>query len=243
MAALLLLGCLLVAYSIPLSVFFLVIVNKPQLVVIVIASSFFWLCSFVLTTILWSIFTLLHSVPFLLILLGTILQEIARLIFVRGYFVSSRGFSVVGLHALLYPLSDLYAALSGGVGFGLIQISVIYGPLFFYAGEFGSLFDDNCPQFSLFTLSAWNGCLFGFLQLSLMIQAFDAMRRMGEKKLQIGIVRPFFFHLSAASITIFNTIENGCIISLPLLLLLTVFSSVTAVLMVMQPDYASKKRL
>jgi len=239
MGVVLLVGCVLVAYSIPASILITIILIKPQLFVITVTSSLFWILSWLFTTCIWSLFTVLHSLPFSLLLLGTISQEAARIIFIRYYFVASRGFSVVGLHALQYPLTDLYSGISSGIGYGLMHISVLYASVFMYAGEYGAYFYDNCPAFSAFTLAAWNGCFFGIIQISLSIQMLDALRRRTPSRL----ILPLFTHLLAIAATMLNSINGGCWISLSMLLLITIFAVLNGRWIILQPDYASKKRL
>jgi len=111
--------------------------------------------------------------------------------------------------------------------------------VFFYAGEHGALFYDECPSFSAFTLNAWNGFFFGFIHICLMILVWDALRRGMIRRLAV----PISTHLLAATATIMNDVDNGCWISLSMLLLLSMSCAANVRWVITQTDYASRKRL
>lgn len=198
MGVLLLTGCVLVAYSVPTVVFFALVVHRPQLLVTCISAAFAWLLSFVLTSFLWSLITALHTdeLSWAVIILTTVVQEIARLLFIKAYLHTSLSFRAVALHALLFPLTDLWAAMAAGVGFALMQISVIYAPVFAWSIEPGALFTAECPAMSTFTQSALTGSLLGILQIASFILALDAFRRTKPIKLAFA----YAFNLAAAII-------------------------------------------
>ena len=148
---------------------------------------------------------------------------------------------MVSLHALLYPLTDLYAAIAGGVGFAFAHVSIVFAALFLYAGEYGALFTESCPDISQFSLSAWHGFFFGVLHVCLMLLQLDA----GRRQLRRRKTTPFTLHLLAAvalSISSTNTVAHGCLVSIFLLLCVTAAAVALAAMTLMQPDYASRKR-
>ena len=156
---------------------------------------------------------------------------------------TARSFAVVGLHALLYPLTDIYAALSAGLGFGLTHITVVHASLFFYSLEHGALFAADpatCPPFSLFTSSALQALLYGVLHVLLMVLQLDAVRRGVRRKMTSAVV----LGMAAAVATVLGGVLSwGCVVSFVLLLSVVVATGTLALLTVMQDDYASRKRV
>ena len=156
---------------------------------------------------------------------------------------TARSFSVVGLHALLYPLTDIYAALAAGLGFGLTHITVVHATLFFYSLEYGALFaaDTNtCPPFSLFTASALTALLYGVLHPLLMILQLDAVRRGNRRKMTSAVVLGM---MAAITSVMTSVVSWGCVVSLVLLLCVVVAAGMLTLLTVQLDDYASRKRI
>jgi hypothetical protein len=149
---------------------------------------------------------------------------------------TSRSFSVVSLHALLYPLTDLFAAVAAGLGFAFAHISIVFAAVFLYASEMGALFTDSCSLFSVFSLSAWNAFFFGLLHIALMLLQLDAVRRQERRKMST----PIALHILAAVAMIIGS--NNCIVSLFLLLCVTAAAIALTAVTLLQPDYASRKR-
>ena len=156
---------------------------------------------------------------------------------------TARSFSIVGLHALLYPLTDIYAALAAGLGFGLTHITVIHATIFFYSLEYGALFPADpatCPPFSLFTYSALSALLYGVLHLCLMVVQLDAVRRGVRRRLSTAVVLGLMAGIASV---LCGVLSWGCVISLVLLLGVTMSAVMMALLTVQQEDYASRKRI
>ena len=87
MGWLLLVGCVLVAYSLPLVLFVSTTALRPQLFVIATVAFFMWSVCFLLTTALWSaLFSQqMQDEVWPLIMLAALLQEVTRLLFVKAY--------------------------------------------------------------------------------------------------------------------------------------------------------------
>ena len=80
-----LLGCCLVAYSVPGVLFFATTATRPQLLVICILAGFTWLLTFLITSFLWSMFEFMQQDPWSIVIVGAVLQEIARIYFLKAY--------------------------------------------------------------------------------------------------------------------------------------------------------------
>jgi hypothetical protein len=179
MGYLLLAGCMLVAFSVPLVLSLSLVFRRPQLLVTSVVASFAWLIAFSISSILWSAFTGVHNNEYswISVVLTVVLQEVMRLMFVRAYFYTGQSFAAVGLHALMYPLIDVWGALASGLGFAVAQTTVLYAPVFMWAGEHGAMFVPTCSSMSVFTQSAATASCSGLIQLAAFIVAMDAMRR------------------------------------------------------------------
>lgn len=79
------LGCVLVAYTVPVVVFILLVSPRQQLVIISIASAFFWLLSVLVAALLWFLITPAQSIYGLVIPGFVIVQELARYSFFKFY--------------------------------------------------------------------------------------------------------------------------------------------------------------
>jgi len=242
MPASLLIGSFLTAFSLPVSVFLIFCSSKPQLLIITATSCVFWLFSLFLSSFLLFLFSPLSSSfndTRIIVPISTFIQECMRIAFIRAYFPSARSFSLYQLNALLFPLSDLNSAIAAGVGFSLCHVFSFYGQLLISSGGPGALYSPNCNQFSLFTSAALTGGCFSLMEISLMITAFDAIRRGIPARLGIVIG----FHLAAALTTLWSFELEGCVMSLPLLFFLSVLSLGMAGWTILQNDYISKKRI
>ena len=247
----LLLGCVLVAFSVPVVLFVATAARRAQLLVLTAVAALGWLAAFLVTTALWSLLPAesdesLRNATWPLLLLGSVLQEVARLLLLRAYTSYARSFSAVGLHALLFPLTDLYAAVSMGVGFAFAHSLVVYTPVLSYAGEWGALFTANsdvtCPTFSIFPLTAFTSCFFGILHIALMVTQLDNVRRGNAERRKLST--PLSLHLMAAVAVILSTqVRYGCLLSLALLASITAMAVGLAYSTVTQADYASRKRM
>ena len=248
MALLLLIGCLLVAYSLPVVLFVATTASRPQLLVLTVTSSFVWLLSFLLTSFLWSLLPhdsddSLRNETWPLVLMGSFFQEVVRLLLLLAYTAYARSFSVVGLHALLFPLTDLFAAIALGVGFAFAHTLVVYGSVLAYAGEWGALYlpssATTCPGMSVFPVTAWSACLFGAFHIALMIVQLDSVRRRDRRKW----TTPITLHLIAAVAVILSpSVRWGCYVSLALLGGVTSMAVALAWGTIQRSDYASRKR-
>ena len=250
MGVLLLLGCLLIAFSLPVVLFVATAARRPQLLVLTAVAALAWLAAFLVTTALWSLLPSdkddsLQNVQWPLLILGSFLQEVVRLLLLQSYTAYARSFAAVGLHALLFPLTDLYAAASMGVGFALAHSLIVYAPVLAYAGEWGALFTagsaQTCPAFSVFPLTAFTSLLFGIFHIALMITQLDNVRRGRAERRKLST--PFSLHLMAAVAVILATqVRYGCLLSVAFLAGITAMAVGLTYSTITQTDYASRKR-
>lgn len=229
-------GCFLVAFSVPVSVFVLLIAKKPTLVVTTIASSFFWLVSLVVSSIIWYI--ALQGMSWAMVPVSVVITELGRAVFIKLYAKAERSFSVVSTNAIAFPLTDFYSALAAGVGYSLIHCLLMYSVILSNALGPGTFFADTCPHFSTFVVTAWLSFSFGILHILLMIIAFDAFRRRSIVKCVILCL----LHMAAACSVLNFMLDDGCIIGTGLAFVITCLAGLFTMYIVNQPTYKSRKR-
>jgi len=238
MSAVLLAGCVMVAFGVPATVFSIVILRKAQLVIICIIASFFWLVSFLVASLLWWMITPMQSEHWAVVLLGVVAQEISRFIFFQNYVKHENTFSVIGTNSVSYPLIDFYSALAAGVGFGGAYVVMVYGSILAFSSGPGTLFANSCPNFSTFVVSSWLSLAFSVLHMFLMIIAFDAYRRRSVPR-TLGVICP---HITASLLTLLNERSGGCVLSIPLIYLVVAAVGIYLFWVIRQTDYRSKRK-
>eukprot|EP00808_Paulinella_micropora_P023540 g54882.t1 len=240
MTNMLLWGCILVAYGPPTIIFLLMLSRKSQLVIVFLLAAFIWVASFLVTSILWSIFSrgLGFEDDWFTILLGVLCQEVSRLLFCNLYMRFENTFTVVSTNAVAFPIVDFYCGLAGGLGFGVANSVMIYGTVISYADGPGVYYADTCSIFNAFVLSAWLGLAFCLLHIGLMIIALDAIRRRSPHKFLAVLA----IHLLAAELTSLNLSKNGCLYSIPLIFGIVFATGAWTWHVISRNDYHSKQR-
>ena len=94
-----LLGCCLVAYSVPGTLFFATTATRPQLLVICLLAGFTWLLTFVAASFAWSMFVVMQQDPWSIVLVGAALQEAARILFLKAYMSATHPSTSARQHA------------------------------------------------------------------------------------------------------------------------------------------------
>lgn len=222
MTVLLRIGCGLLAYSPPFAVLFILLSKRPQLVIIALSGAFFWLCSILITSLLWSIVKVSGNNVWPFVIIASVLfQESCRYLCVLGYRKTEIMIKQSSPHSSeVFPLNDLSSSLASGIGFGTMHSLLMYGSVLVASNGTGVLFEDSCPMMPLIVMSAFNSLAFLILDIVLMILAFISDRNKSYL-LWVIIVA---IHLVASMITLANKSHYGCEISLTLLLILVVSS-------------------
>ncbi|XP_050434317.1 gamma-secretase subunit Aph-1 [Adelges cooleyi] len=112
-------GCAFTAFGPALSMFFITIMNDPVRVIILIASSFFWLLSLLLSSILWFLFPLKHQVWFG-VLISVLVQELFRYFLYLLLRKAERGLKRFATHSLVSNNKHMLSYVSG-LGFGIMS--------------------------------------------------------------------------------------------------------------------------
>lgn len=220
MGALSFFGHLLLGFGPIIIVFLFCIARKSLLVLLCLASAFYWLVTlFVISCLFRGFEPLSASVgPYLgLTIVAVLAQEAARLGVVKFH-----GLSVNVLEKIArdetggsLTISDRFSlSLTHGFGHGAVH------SLFFFVcwlplslGD-GTIYLDTCPHMSYYLVGALSTLGFAALHTGSMVVAVDGLER---RDLKQGLM-PAGAHLAAALLTLVNFTPNGCLATVPLLL-------------------------
>lgn len=112
-------GCALTAFGPALSMFIVTIMNDPVRVIILIASSFFWLLSLLMSSMVWFIFPSKQQVWFG-VLVSVLVQEIFRFYLYVLLRSAERGLKRFVAHSLVSNNKHMLSYVSG-LGFGVMS--------------------------------------------------------------------------------------------------------------------------
>jgi hypothetical protein len=214
MPTMLRIGCALLAYS-PSCCFLIMFTKRPQLVIIALASAFAWLCSALMTAILWNLFHIGHqNIWPLLIIFSALFQECARFAIIYAYRRTEGMIKKSSPHSNeVFPLNDISSSLAAGIGFGTMHSMMLYGSVLASSDGSGVLFEDSCETVPLVLVSALTSLGFCILDVILMCLAFTADRY--RSKILVGVICGL--HIVAGLSTLANEQTNGCKVSLSLI--------------------------
>jgi anterior pharynx defective protein 1 len=214
MGYLLFFGCLFIAFGPAFATFVLVLIKNPQLVIISIGSSFFWLCSLLIASIWWYIIPPLRYSFFWVIPWTIFFQEALRIVFYKLYSKGEIGLvnSTKTSHLTSHP-DHLKTALAFGVGSGVTDSLITYISILWESTGPGTYMSPSCPSISLFLLSSIYSLFFVLFHIFWAILSFDSWRKRDWKKL--GAVAGT--HLVASLLTLLNLPGGNCFASLFLL--------------------------
>uniref|UniRef100_A0A0K8TNE8 Putative conserved plasma membrane protein n=1 Tax=Tabanus bromius TaxID=304241 RepID=A0A0K8TNE8_TABBR len=111
-------GCSLLAFGPPLSMFIITVVHDPIRVIILIAASFFWLLSLLLSSILWFAVVPLRQHLAFGVVFSVIIQEVFRYIVYRILRKTEKGLQEVAENSRVTENKHILAYVSG-LGFGI----------------------------------------------------------------------------------------------------------------------------
>jgi len=150
MGYLLFFGCLFIAFGPAFATFVLVLIKNPQLVIISIGSSFFWLCSLLIASIWWYIIPPLRYSFFWVIPWTIFFQEALRIVFYKLYSKGEIGLvnSTKTSHLTSHP-DHLKTALAFGVGSGVTDSLITYISILWESTGPGTYMSPSCPSISL----------------------------------------------------------------------------------------------
>lgn len=212
----LLVGCALVAFGPSVCFFWMVVSKRAQLVIVALCGAFCWLTAILLSAFIWYIIPPLKGYYGVIVPIGVAIQEAMRYVLFRTYISAEGAIQAVATPSAALPLNDLTSSLSAGLGFGTMQGVIMYGSVLSASTGPGVLFVDSCPHIPLVLLSSISCLCFIVMNVVLMVAAFTAYRT--HNVMHISLICGL--HLVASLLTVINTYDNGCAVSLPLLVCL-----------------------
>ena len=218
---------LLIVYAGPITLFFLYICKKPQLIAILLISSLSSLFGLILTAITWRVTANAVDIVYIA-LFGTFVQECCRFYLIHSiyrkieisYLKSLTSMSNLSCKSKeIFTLDDESSSMAAGLGFGLMKSFLIFGNIVTKhinssKSSASLLMFEKSPYISNILGIAIVTILFFLLDFILMPIAFYA-EKSGKK---IFICTVFLLRLLSTASMFFNRIENGLYISLGLLL-------------------------
>jgi hypothetical protein len=220
------LGAAMIVFSPSIAVLMLLLARRAQLMILTILAAFFWLVAALVAALFWRI--LPDDTAVLMAAVGVIVQEMGRFALVSVYrrtekiiiAVSASEESITSSPpflgvAMRFPLNDWSSSLAAGVGFGTMHALIVFGSVLAASEGPATLYEGSCCGVPMLLLYAVLALAFVMLDVMLMCIVFHAERR-GDRLMQCFVVGS---HLAASFATLFNQVEEGCTISLPLLVL------------------------
>jgi len=234
-------GCSLIAFSPAVIIFVLFIAKSSQLVVLSVGSSFFWLCSVLLSSTTWLIFLHLRSEYIFILFYSVLIQESMRIVFYTLFLKAERRGFTQGVSTLLFSpfkssssynrldrtrsetekrrerVMDYFSsALAIGLGFGVTHSMIMYGSILAHASGRGNLMSEACGNISVFVLSAIMAVAFTVMHVFLSLCAFDALcaKKWIDLIWKFGVV--VAAHLLLSLLTLLNQKGGSCIASIVL---------------------------
>uniref|UniRef100_A0A061RC53 Gamma-secretase subunit aph1-like n=1 Tax=Tetraselmis sp. GSL018 TaxID=582737 RepID=A0A061RC53_9CHLO len=223
-------GSLLIGVGPGIAIYSSFVGRKSFLVLLSLASAFYWLLSLFLVACIFRGFVPLPlSVgPYAALLLVSVFaQEGLRLVL---YWINRRVVSAVNRLAhtmdmpMLSELDEREISLSYGMGHGFSHSIFFFVSFLQLALGDGTYYAETCPGLSFFLVSALNSLAFLLLHSFGMVVSFDGMRR---KQRYYAAFTPAV-HLSAALLTLGNLSRGGCVVVAPLVMALSLTPAAVA---------------
>ena len=147
-------GSIFTAYGPTTVLFFMVVSQRAQLVILSLASAFTWLVSILIVATLWQIIPPLQDSIWATVPLSVVVQSIARVGIFYGYSKGELLIAKVATSPSAFPLNDPTSALSAGVGFGLMSSLMLYGGVVASSlNGRGAVFSESCTSVPLLFVS------------------------------------------------------------------------------------------
>lgn len=191
-------GCGLLAFGSPLILFILTVANEPIRIIICMSSSFFWLVSLLLSSVLWFAVVPLHNQLAFGMVFSVLFQEAFRYLLYKTLRLAEKGMERIIDNGR--PMASLHTlAFVCGLGFGMISgifslvnvLSDSLGP-----GTIGLRGGSDM----FFFVSAFHTLCFILLHTFWSVVFFNAL----DRRNVYGVVGVLAAHLVVSSLTLMN---------------------------------------
>ncbi|XP_013408214.1 gamma-secretase subunit Aph-1 [Lingula anatina] len=199
-------GCTFIAFGPPLALFLFTIARDPLRVIIMMASSFFWLLSLLVSSLLWFAVVPLRQQLAFGVVFSVLFQELFRFLFYKLLCKADEGLKKVGEQeeeSLSLVRNKHVLAYVSGLGFGVISgafslvnvLADMSGP-----GTIGL----NGESEYFFITSAFLTLAFIFLHTFWGVVFYAAC----DKKSYVGIAVVILSHMLVSCLTLLNQMDN-----------------------------------
>jgi anterior pharynx defective protein 1 len=236
MSLLRLCGLVVFAYGPSVALFLTVVAPRSQLVLLTVTSAFTELVALLLVGLLWWLLPEFQQSDWLTVVVGVLIQEVARLLYLVGYVRGDRRIKGMVAHS---PLTDFSSMIAAGLGFGLMYTLIMYGGVLQASLLPGDYFLDQCPLLSGFVVTALLALLFQMLNSALTVLVLDALRRHEARRREAlpRFVMVLLAHMGASLASLANSSSLGCNVGMPAATVVVLFSVAEALRTVSQPSY------
>lgn len=205
-------GCLFIAYSVPLWILWMIIRHDAKLTIICVSSAFFYILAMLLSACIWLISGSGDDKEFkedayvFFVFLSVLLQETFRWLFWKLI----KKADVEGLKIHGVSNNRAKTALVAGHGYGMISGIVGFNSVLTAATGPGTLQSRGCPEYSMFLISALVTAAFMIFNIFWSVIMFDALEvrsSNGNRGGWIGIIGTVVCHLVCSLLTL--NLEKG----------------------------------
>jgi anterior pharynx defective protein 1 len=228
------------AYGPSTALFLTVVAPRSQLVLLTVTSAFTELIALLLTGLLWWLSPVFQEMDWLTVVVGVVLQEGARLLYLVGYTRGDRRIKGMVAHS---PLTDFSSMIAAGLGFGLMYTLIMYGGVLQASLLPGDYFLDQCPLLSGFVVTALLALLFQMLNSALTVLMLDALRRHEARRPEAlpRLAMVLVAHLGASVASLANSSSLGCNVGMPAATGVVLLAVAEALRTVKRPSYGGAR--
>jgi len=227
------LGCLFVSFGPLMAIFCTLIARNDQMVILTAGSSFFWLLSVMITSVIWYVIPPMHGVYAASIFTAVIIQEVFRYVFYRLYVKAEKILKPRTGEISVSSISNrLYVSFAVGVGIAIIYNCLMYQSLLWDTMGPATLFSASCPTVDLFIVNGLMALMFSIMNICQSIIAFDAYRQLKSRRGMAELAFVILTHFVASFSSLANTSGGSCIAGLILTLVLTMVTTAACIFLV-----------
>jgi len=205
-------GSLAIVFTFPMAVAFFVVAPSAKLVILMFGSAFVWLCSALVSSLVWLAIVPLKDQHWFALLFAIAFQELFRF----GYWKLLKK-AEVGLSTLADDGSGASSrekqALVAGVGFSLMSTIMQFNTVLTESSGPGSVPAIGCPEYSMFTISTIMAAAFAAMNIFWSVIMHSGAEDIHSRSKAMGFTKVGFVlitHYAASLLTLNNENPDSC---------------------------------
>jgi hypothetical protein len=234
-----LVGALTLAFGPPAALFAVFVWGNPPLLVLALGSAFAAWAGLLLTSFFWLAVPPLQGVHLWPLVVGPLAIEAVRSALLAGYMRLESSLDRITPPTHAKMLVDLPAALASGLAFGFMLSVMRYGAALATAGSVAAWYLPLCPSLSAYIVVAVGGLTTAALHTGLAVLMLDALRRRSVQKGCIAVGT----HIAFSVVQALSATQGGCVVILPVEVLLAGLALAAAARAAAAPDYSARRQL